>query len=121
MVIHLPTLLYATLIIFLSSIPGDEQPQLEILKFDKVIHLAEYAIFAWLVYRSLLQLLSADRKRLASILSFLFIVAFAFFDETFQGSVPGRVSDIFDSLADILGGTIIIVFLYFYRGRHEKS
>lgn len=118
---HLPTILYVALIIFLSSIPSDKQPELDILKFDKVIHLVEYGIFAWLVYRSTLQLLSDSRKKLTAILSFLFIVGVAFFDETFQGYIPGRTNDIFDSMADILGGAIIIVFLHYYKGRHEKS
>jgi VanZ family protein len=118
---HLPAILYAALIIFLSSIPGDEQPKLEILKFDKVIHLIEYGIFAYLVFRSIRQLKISDRELIIGLLTLLFISLFSIGDELFQRRIPGRTSDPLDIMADLLGALILVLILYVKSMKQYKN
>jgi VanZ family protein len=112
LIYHLPVILYAALVIYISSIPNLNRPDIEILKYDKIIHFIEYAIFAILVFRSFSHIFSRQRLRLVVYSSLLFLVVFAFIDEFFQSHIPGRDSDIFDVLFDVLGGFLLIIILY---------
>ena len=57
---HLPLILYGGLILFVSSIPNLHPPRVSWLPFDKVAHFLEYAVFAFLAYRSLSKALGED-------------------------------------------------------------
>ena len=112
LIYHLPAFLYGGLIIYISSIPNLNRPDISLLKYDKLIHLLEYAIFAFLIYRSFLQLFPLRKFNYVAYFSLLFLSIFAFFDEFFQSRIPGRDSDIYDVLSDILGGFLLILILH---------
>ena len=117
---HLPAIVYAILIIVLSSIPQTGMPRWEILKYDKAIHFLEYAIFAFLTYRSFAYLLRSFRLRFA-IYSAIFVVSlFALIDELYQSRVPGRQSDVYDAMVDILGAAFVIGLLAVRQKRLSK-
>jgi VanZ family protein len=119
---HLPVILYGALIIIISSIPGLNKSRIVVLGYDKVIHFFEYAIFAYLLFRSCVRIrfISGSNARYVPYLSLLFLAAFAVFDELFQARVPGRESDILDIAFDILGGLLVISILFFRRKDYHK-
>ncbi len=79
---------------------------------DKLLHFCEYAVFAMLIYRSFSHISDSFRGRLMLFLSMFFVVLFAGFDEFYQSYIPGRQSDPYDLLFDVLGAFIIITYLF---------
>lgn len=121
LVYHLPAIGYAALIIALSSIPELNRSQLKILRFDKVVHFFEYAVFAFLIYRSFSNLTQRLRDKYVILLSILVVVLFSMFDEIYQSYVPGRQSDPVDMIFDILGASCIIILLSFRKKRSRTG
>jgi len=117
LIYHLPAILYAGLIIYISSIPNLRPPNISLFKYDKLVHFLEYAVFAFLIYRSFLHLIPPRKFKFVIYFSLVFLALFAFFDEYFQAHIPGRDSDILDAIADILGGFLLIIILHI---RHKR-
>lgn len=118
---HFPALLYASGIIILSSIQDLRPPDIDIPSLDKLIHLAEYAIFALLTFRSVYHLGKEPNLRRSLSLSALFVSFFALLDELYQRFVPGRHSDWRDFLVDILGACIVLIVLGLFRRARRRS
>lgn len=112
---HLPPILYAFVIFILSSIPNLNVPQIEVVALDKLAHFLEYAIFAFLIFRSISNLNSKLRLRLIVILSALFLFCFALLDEIYQQFVPGRYSDLLDFITDVGGALIVLLILVIHH------
>ena len=96
-----PPVLYMLLIFFLSS---QSSPLPEITKrvWDKSLHLVEYGILAMLFCRALI---GDGHGRLASLLLAVVLAsAYGASDEWHQSFVPRRSSDVYDWLADSIGG-----------------
>jgi VanZ family protein len=106
---HAPALLCAALILAVSSIPHLKAPDPGIWGVDKLFHFAEYAVLAFLLWRSVHhRVASFSRARLQSG---LFLVVFAALDEVLQGFVPGRQTDPLDYLADLAGGLLVLALV----------
>lgn len=118
---HLPALLYAGGIIFVSSLRNLRPPDIDIPQLDKVIHFSEYAIFALLIFRSFYHSGREPNLRRSLFLSALFVSFFALLDETYQHFVPGRHSDWRDFAVDILGAVIVLSLLGLYRNRKKRK
>jgi VanZ family protein len=118
---HLPAILYGLLIIIISSIPYLGKPEFGLLKFDKVIHFIEYAVFAVLIFRSFSNISFLPSRRYVLWLSLFFLALFALFDEYYQSYIPGRNPDIIDLVFDICGATLIIILLYIKRKNALKE
>ncbi len=104
--------MYLVAIIIASSIPGRSLPKIVILSPDKLLHMAEYGIFGFLAFKSFTKL------RIPIII--FGALLFAIFDELWQSMIPGRMSSIFDVIADILGFLIVIgTMVYFSRKKSE--
>ena len=108
---HFPVFLYAACILYLSSIPALKTPVQLPPGVDKLAHLLEYALFAWIVFRSFHDLLGHYSTRLVVIIGAVFILIFAALDELFQGTIPGRHQDPTDLVFDFIGGIIVLVLL----------
>ena len=96
-----PPVVYMLLIFFLSS---QSSPLPEITKrvWDKSLHLVEYGILAVLFCRALI---GEGQGRLASLLLAVVLAsAYGASDEWHQSFVPRRSSDVYDWLADSIGG-----------------
>ncbi|HOD66366.1 MAG TPA: VanZ family protein [candidate division Zixibacteria bacterium] len=117
---HLPVLLYAGGIIALSSIRDFRPPDLPIPSLDKVVHLLEYAVFAYLVFRSFYHMGRSPRLGRALLWSALFVTFFALADEMYQRYVPGRHSDWRDFVVDVLGALLVLGILGIYRWRRRR-
>ena len=114
-----PAILWAAVILTLTSIPKLSPPDLGFDAEDKLAHLLVYFIFGILMARAYL------RDHTQGIQSLLFkatLVAllFAVFDEFHQLFIPGRVADVFDLSADILG-IFIAMRAFLLLKRYEKE
>jgi len=111
LIYHLPVILYAAAVLAVSSLPGLQPPDMKVVALDKLAHLLEYAIFSFLTYRSFCRWELRLMSRHAFWFSTLFLSLFAAFDETFQRFIPGRSSEVWDVLADLLGALLVLAIL----------
>jgi VanZ family protein len=110
-----PLYVYAGIIFYFSSIPKP-LPDVSIPHFDKFLHLIEYAVFGILAARAFK---SSPREILYKnfkILAVLAAVAYGASDEFHQFFVSCRNCDVFDLMADLIGGTIGAIFY----GRYNR-
>lgn len=93
---------YLALIFFVSSRPYLRSPGPEFQLKDKLAHAVEYGLLGWFMSRAM-----RPSRRLPLVVDVLWFVALgagiAALDELFQGTVPGRVTDPGDWLADVTG------------------
>lgn len=108
---HLPAIICAAAIIIISSIPKLKAPNLGFPAFDKLAHFVEYAVFAFLTFRSFSRISRKMTMSWTFLLSVLFLSLFALLDEIFQHFVPGRHSDVYDFTMDILGALVVLIYL----------
>jgi VanZ family protein len=98
-------LVYVALIFFVSSRPYLRSPGPEFDMKDKLAHALEYGILTALLWRALAPVLGGDR--LTAALALVAVAAtLAAADEVFQGTVPGRLTDLHDWLADVSGAAV---------------
>jgi VanZ family protein len=97
----LPPIAYMAFIFYLSS-QTDPLPALTVRVWDKLLHLAEYGGLAFLIGRALTG--EGSSLGVASVLAFLATSIYGASDEWHQLFTPGRSSDVYDWLADTLGG-----------------
>jgi len=121
LVYHLPAVAYATAIILMSSIPNLKAPEFRFLLFDKLAHFVEYAVFAFLTFRSFSHINHRITRSRAFLLSALFLSLFALLDELHQYFVPGRYSDVYDLIGDILGALVVLAYLWMRPPRAKKT
>ncbi len=100
-----PLYLYAGIIFYISSIPKP-LPQISIPYFDKFLHVIEYVIFGILAARAFKNSPREVLHKNFKILAVLAAVAYGTSDEFHQLFVSYRACDIFDIMADLVGGTI---------------
>jgi VanZ family protein len=92
---------------------------------DKVIHLAIYTLFAFLVTRAMVGTWPNRARWPIALISFFIAFFYGISDEFHQMYVPGRTPDFFDLIFDWLGaglGIIIYFRLVHYREgiRHDR-
>jgi len=104
LLLALPAVGYAAVILLLSSRPGSDLPSTGLAGGDKLLHLAEYFL-----YGVLLLLPTRDLGGRGTALSVAVGVAYAAFDEWFQGTVPGRFGDLADFATDVAGLLLAVV------------
>ena len=112
-------LLYALLIIGLSSIPGSSYPNVRLLSYDKVIHFSEYAIFGVLISRVLVVKFTSFWLVLLVVL--LIAAVFGAADEIYQRLIPGRDASVGDWVADVAGGVAGGLVALRLRAKHDQA
>ncbi len=117
---HLPVILYAGVIIALSSIPNLKTPQIQIVALDKVAHFFEYAIFAFLTFRSVTHITDSITITKSLLISALFLSLFALLDEYYQHCIPGRHLDLWDYITDV-GGALFVLAILGLRQHRSKT
>jgi len=96
---------WAIVIFLLSSIPGKSMPQIPGLQYDKVIHALVYSVLGALFFLALRHTSSFATGRIVALAA-LFALAYGLTDEFHQLFVPGRSAELYDALADGIGGLI---------------
>ena len=93
---------YISLVLYLSATPGDDLSWFsQLWKYDKVVHFVEYLGVGFLLINALkIKPLQKSNWNFALLFLFLFPVL----DEFLQFFIPRRIPDIFDGVADVIGG-----------------
>ena len=112
LLIYLPLAVYWVSLFILTTLPVDTFPYLFQYQ-DKIEHFFAYGFLAFLLT---LALFFQRRSRIISsnafLFAFIFIVIYGAVDELHQLFVPGRFCDIFDWIADTIGGALGIGIVY---------
>jgi VanZ family protein len=100
----LPAIVWAVLILVVSSIPDLSTPGLGFTMTDKIGHFAEYFILGFLTARAV----SIFNKRPLSIfwISSALASGYGILDEFHQLLIPGRTTEGLDMTANILGSIL---------------
>lgn len=108
---HLPPFIWGLIIFIVSSIPSDKIPNIQIFGIDKIVHIFAFFVFGYLVFRSInySKGVNYSFKKIATYV-IIIVAIFGVIDELYQGLIPGRTTDFFDFVADLIGGILSIVF-----------
>lgn len=103
-------ILYLFVILALSTIPGGALPDIDIFSFDKLLHIIEYFILAFLAINVI-----KNPSTKTIIIIVIIGIAYGGFNEIWQGVVAGRFACIYDAIANgvgmILGSVITTKYL----------
>ena len=101
---------YLFLVLAASTIPGGAIPKITIWSFDKLLHIIEYFILAFLMINVL--------KNPTAISIFVVIIigiAYGGFNEIWQGVIAHRYASTYDAIANgigmIIGSFVTVKFL----------
>ena len=97
----LPPILWAALILLLTSIPVPQT--VSVSSGDKLAHLILYGVFGFLTVRSAWR---PDAPARVLLIVLIGISAFAALDELHQSLLGGRTPDHLDWYADVVGATL---------------
>jgi len=87
---------------------------------DKLVHAGVFSIFCWLMHVALFHQGFTVVKKYSLSLAVFFVFVYGLSDEYHQMFTPGRSSDIYDVVADTMGGvTYALVNLRFKFYRNE--
>lgn len=111
----LPPLLWAVIILAISSIPQLSVPTLGLKSLDKAAHFTEYLILGLLLRKAFLS--SAKLRSRSLILAGGLVVLIALLDELHQLLIPGRFCDLVDLFADWTGGVLGVFIFAILRSR----
>ena len=110
---HFPWQLMMIFIFVLSSIPGDQCPEIQFKLEDKIAHFFVFGILALLLARSFRNTLNPLWKNRYILWSILIGMVYGLIDEWHQMYIPGRYTSLSDWIADLLGA-VCFVSLYFW-------
>ena len=97
-------LIYMGLIFIGSSIPG--KALLEVRIWDKLIHLVEFGILSLILGKAFRTSEPKIFIKHAAILSVIMTILYGISDEIHQSFVPLRCPDVYDVVADGIGGIL---------------
>lgn len=112
-------------VLLLTGLPGSCLPKVKpTIGVDKIAHLLMYAVFAFATiwgYRKPFQERNASYRRKACWLTLGISIVFGGLTEIMQEAwIPGRIGNVYDWIADIIGSVIgVIVFYFLFRKRNN--
>lgn len=112
----IPVIVYAIFIFCVSSVPGDNIPRLFSAQ-SLVFHIAEYAIFAFLISRALRAYYPDWIYRRRFLWVFFLAFIYAVSDEFHQSFVPNRCMSLCDLAWDSLG--VFVTYIFYGIGRYK--
>lgn len=108
---------WALVLAVLMLLPQDSFPESKLLSYDKIAHLGVFSILSFLVLWGKRN--KKDKARLENkylLNSLTICVVYGFVLEILQSVVPGRMTDIYDLLANTIGAIVgVVVFSTFIR------
>lgn len=103
------TAVYACLIFIVSVIPIS--PSLSPGRLDKVAHLCEYSLFAWLLVQAIQ--VGGLRRPEYFILAWIYATSYGILIEIVQAVIPWRSAELGDAVANAIGAAVGV-----WVGRH---
>ncbi len=113
LIYYLPVVIWAVIILVVSSLPHPYITKPSWTKYDKAAHFIEYAVFGFPLARALWHENNKNVTLFIVSLSLLIAGAFAALDEIHQKYIPGRIGSLGDFIANISG--IVIAHLVYFR------
>ena len=119
-------IVWSLLILMVCLMPGDNLPNSSFLSFkgaDKLIHATLYLVLMILVGKGLVTYFSSSYSRnRVFVISFLYCLFIGVVIEFIQSVfVVGRLGDIFDVLANVIGASIgVVVLIATLKRKTEK-
>jgi glycopeptide antibiotics resistance protein len=110
---------YMAGIYWLSSIPGETDPENALLSgiilwtppaIQNLVHIPLFGVLAWLWYRLLSARIKNDRLLFSA--TFLLATGFGILDELHQLTVPGRYASLTDIALNTLGAGFAVWLIY---------
>ncbi len=95
-----PPLLWAAVILVLTSIPGAQLPSTNVHDADKLVHLTMYGVLGWLCARAIW---TRERVTRSLLLLLAAVSLFGAVDEWHQQFIPGRSMELLDWMSDTAG------------------
>lgn len=112
--LYIPAIVWAAVIMALSSIPNLSTPSFRLSFADKIVHFIEYFILGLLTANAVGGF--ADRSRSVFWVSAILASAYGVLDELHQMFIPGRSVEILDMVFNILGAVVASsIFVRFIR------
>lgn len=103
-----PVALYASLIFVLSSLSNPPLvPEWDLPNIDKLYHVLEYAVLAFLLIRALGATFPARPMLQLIIWGVVLTALYGLTDELHQAFTPGRTMSVYDALADAVGASAV--------------
>lgn len=112
---YLPAFGWAIILAILMLLPQDNFPDSKLLSYDKLAHVGVFASLSFLI---LLGFLIKERKhtRKQLVITLTISIVYGSFLEYLQTYVPGRMTDLYDFIANCTGGVVgVIIFSIFTR------
>lgn len=100
-----PLIAWCVFVYTVSSIPSPNIPALGTYT-DKVIHFGVFGTLCWLAHIAFHYQPNIVLKKYSLLTAIFFTVVFGMSDEAHQMFTPGRTADIFDIVADTVGGLV---------------
>ncbi|NQT22242.1 MAG: VanZ family protein [Candidatus Omnitrophica bacterium] len=119
-----PVFVYMALMWYISSRPVGKIAFLRIPFADKALHIAEFALFGYLLARALSYDRMDEDRILIPIIVIMLGVIWGVIDEIHQLFIPLRNSSIFDVIADAFGasiGGVILIARMGLQGRRRDA
>ena len=111
------TLIIMLLVLVAVLMPSSGTPTVEIPHADKIVHAGMFVVLTVCFY---LEYLSAKKELPNAICVFMGIIAFGGLTEVLQSLTPDRTMDIYDLVADTIGGlTVIVAMKLWYKKNHS--
>ena len=108
--IYLPLIFYWIVLFTLTTLPTSSLPSVGLS--DKLEHILAYFGLSFLLYLTLFfQKKSFFFKKNAALITLSIIILYGILDEVHQLLIPGRSCELYDFLADLLGGIIGIALV----------
>lgn len=114
-----PAIIWGVILAFLMLLPQDAFPESKLLSYDKLAHIAVFALLSVLVATGfLLKSNNQEYKTIHRTKTLTICVVYGLVLEILQQFVPGRMSDIYDLLANLIGVLLgVIVFTFFIKNK----
>jgi len=101
----LPPVVWAATLFSASLLPGPSLPTVEIPAYDKIVHVALYAVLGALCFRALRRTTALLPIR-AALFAAALATAYGVSDEVHQLWIPTRYADWRDAIADAVGALL---------------
>lgn len=117
---YLPAIIWASLLVVLTSLPKLEPPAMGLKMADKIYHFLFYAVLGFLWIRARVRGQSSRLKSELWVVGFSG-TAFAALDELHQLFIPGRQCDLMDAVADTAGVLISLIIFKVLFNKYLKE
>ena len=114
---------WCALVFVLSSVPGRDLPEMPAENFDKLVHVAVYAILGALCVHAVRATWRVGAP-MAALLAVVLATAYGVSDELHQMLTPGRSADVHDVMADAVGataGALLVSIAHAVRARRRNA